>query len=144
MSKKIVLSVLIMSIFMILSCTRQMNRNNISEDNISEDFSTFWYEFMNSDKLQHKRTIIPLKVAYIESNYDYDYDRVDTIVNFIKKENYTYINLQQENIIYKFIAHSDSINIVELGISDTGVNILYNFVKRNGVWFLTEILDRSN
>ena len=124
-----------------LSCVKQDNESIVSNENLVE-FSDFWNEFIKSDNFQAERTIFPIKIAFLES--DENYERIDTIVNYIDKKDYKIIDFQEKYLTFNNIEQTDSTSIVELGIFDTGVSILLNFVKRNNEWFLVEILDRSN
>ena len=123
------------------SCIKHDYSKSVSETE-KEDFTEFWDEFKTNSDFQQTRIEFPLKDWYVE--YKESTDTYDTITHFTAYCDYTYHRFDEGNLTFEFNTQNDSTSTVIVGVFDTGVKVEYQFIRKNNVWFLHEVVDWSN
>lgn len=109
---------------------------SVKSDSV-EKFDAFFERFKRDSVFQLSRIQFPLKNT-LNSDDEKEIKTID------KKEwNYTnFMNIKK--LILSKTSISRSRVSVMLQIEDTGVNVTYNFDRKEGLWTLTSIIDESD
>jgi PBP1b-binding outer membrane lipoprotein LpoB len=143
MKNKIQLIVII--IFLLLSCSSQERPQNMRVKNESkkiesvvvENFDTFFLKFSSDSIFQVSRIIFPLKAEINDVDDGYS-------VSEMSQKEWGFINFSQLGSEYLIkVIKSDTSNVVNLQINDTGVYVDYIFRFIEGKWIMVKVADSS-
>ncbi|MEO6524310.1 MAG: DUF4348 domain-containing protein [Mucilaginibacter sp.] len=132
-------------LFTLVSCTNNKKVNAVQTETVKPDtadknFDTFFTRFETDSVFQLSRISFPIKKTILE-------DDTTKTVNEIKRNDWKYHNIltdKSEKYIIDKIKVNQSEYKTAISIEDTGVHIEYNFVNKDGKWWLVDIVDNGD
>jgi len=142
--------VLPLALLLIIGCGAQQNRSERG------DFGAFFNRFQTDSAFQVSRVANPLTLRYLDTSVEERIDTVITEMPIVTEEidtaEWKYRKLGvREDVRGSFNGHSDPAAVsayadtvvFHLAGTDNGVNLRYEFARRDGEWLLVGILDES-